>query len=185
MSDAVATMGTILSDGAGGRDAVHVAVIAVTASEKLVPGQDVSKHGTTAGSHVGIVDPFLKRPVFPGERYWMFLYPRTITSLRHEWAHPDFPENSVPPTSEAATGVATAVSEAWLRDFVGRSDAPGYEEVLSAAALFVDGHTDGMHFNGEDAHGEIPAEFWTHVEIVLGRKIKDDGPRPAYFSCSC
>lgn len=77
MSDAVETMGTILPAGVGGRDAVHVAVIAVTATEKLVPGQDVTKEGrtmgATGGAWVGIVDPFLKRAVFPGDRYWLFL----------------------------------------------------------------------------------------------------------------
>lgn len=34
---------------------------------------------------VGIVDPFLRESVQPSQRFWLFLYPNTVTSLRHEW----------------------------------------------------------------------------------------------------
>ncbi len=183
MSDAIATMGSVLPEDVGGRDAVHVAVIAVTAQSKLVPGQDVAKDGSPNEPHVGIADPFLKRPVFPGERFWLFLYPRTITSLCHVWAHPAFTDDEVAPVVDPSR----AASEAWLRDFCARSDCPAYEAVLGAAALYIDGGGDDeyLHFQGSDAHGEIPPEFWDHVEGVLGRKPSYERPRPAYFSCSC
>lgn len=192
MKDAVATMGSILPDDAGGRDAVHVAVIAVVAREKLLPGQDVGAFDEEGGQyvadpkakHVGIVDPFLKGIVFPEQRFWLYLYPRTITGLNHQWSHPDFP--SVPPPSQPLT------SEQWLRKFCEGADCPGYDDVMK---LIRDGDyssEDGyfnaryeheyLHFGGRDAHGEIPAEFWMHAENVLGRKIEK---RPAYFSCSC
>ena len=35
-----------------------------------------------------------------------------------------------------------------------------------------------------DAHGDIPEEFWGHVENVLGRKIPARR-RAKYFTCSC
>jgi hypothetical protein len=41
-----------------------------------------------------------------------------------------------------------------------------------------------MHFNGIDAHGEIPPEVWPHVEAVIGRRIPEQD-RPEYFSCGC
>jgi hypothetical protein len=35
---------------------------------------------------------------------------------------------------------------------------------------------------GRDASGQIPPEFWDHLEIVTGVK---QNKRPNYFSCSC
>ena len=64
-----------------GRDAVHVAVIAMVAGRELQPGERLKS---------GIVDPFLTAPVKPGEWYWLCLTPGTTTSLRHVWAHPGF-----------------------------------------------------------------------------------------------
>lgn len=64
------------------RDAIHVAIIPVIAVRVLRPGE-------VLGS--GIVDPFLKQPVQPGERFYLCLHPGTVTSVRHDWDHPFFP----------------------------------------------------------------------------------------------
>lgn len=188
--DAVATMGTILTADVGGRDAVHVAVIAVTAGSMLSPGQHVGidKKRSTLGTFVadrgcdesiGIVDPFLGRNARAGERFWLYLYPRTITSLRHNWTHPafeDVTESYSAPSSKIA-------SEKWLRDFVAHSDCPGYEILIATAIDQSDSWSDDyLHFNGVDAHGDIPPEMWDHIEVVTGKKIIN---RPKYFSCSC
>lgn len=95
-TDALATIGTVLPEGEWQRDAIHVAVMPVTAAERLFPGQRVGvlPDGTasiSAGKKIGIVDPFLQKPVQPGERLWLCLFPRTITSLKHVWEHPDLP----------------------------------------------------------------------------------------------
>lgn len=90
-------LGSLIVDGERRRDAVHIAVAPVTASERLSPGQhvgfvsegDVETVGV-AETPIGIVDPFLREPVQPGERFWLFLYPNTITGLRHVWTHPAF-----------------------------------------------------------------------------------------------
>ncbi len=187
--DAVATMGTILPDDVGGRDAVHVAVISVRSVGVLAPGQHVGFKSAPAENGsvgivdepIGIVDPFLSAMVRAGERFWLYLYPRTITSLRHNWTHPAF--------SEAVRGEAYAppsqklTSEQWLRDFVARSDCPPYEIVIGAAMAAAEGGGEYVHFDGQDAHGEIPEEFWGHLAAVTGRKF--DGSHPQYFSCSC
>lgn len=192
MKDAVATMGNVLPEDAGGRDAVHVAVFSAFSNVKLFPGQEISivERGerdakvAPGGNVVGIVDPFLSHSVEPTARFWAYLYPRTITALSHRWSHPAFEavgSSYAPPSLKLA-------SEEWLRDFVSRTDCPSYEEVMALAARRADRSDDYPDDDyllviGSDAHGEIPPAFWDHVETVLGRPVK--GARAAYFSCSC
>lgn len=206
--DAVATMGTILSDDAGGRDAVHVAVFSAFLKQDLKPGQYVSivEHaerdvevipvkGHRAG--VAIVDPFLPKTIDAGERFWAYLYPRTITSLSHKWGHPAFEAvdsaGYVPPSAKLQ-------SEAWLKDWAAQAGGPEYSELINTAILLANtkGESSPLsisddyahsswddeywHFSGMDAHGEIPPEFWGHLENVTGLKFEK---RPGYFSCSC
>lgn len=183
------------------RDAIHIAVAPVTAGERLHPGERVGFNDpcTTLvlavpdGDAIGIVDPFLKDAVEKGQEFWMYLFPGSITSLRHEWTHPAFP---LPDAPRAISG-DKAESEKWLRDFVARSDCPDYDFLVEVAsngkALYdnewgdtVRGHVEGdyIFFGNTDAHGEIPPEFWYHVEVVTGKKLPFDD-RPSYFSCSC
>lgn len=87
-------LGQIITD-AQQKDAVHIAVAPVNAAETLNPGDHVGVRDGKAyekSKHIGVVDPFLKRPVVIGETFWLFLYPSTVTGLRHEWQHPAFPE---------------------------------------------------------------------------------------------
>jgi hypothetical protein len=79
------------------RDAIHVAVAPVEAGGLLSPGQHVRliegvAYFTLSNDEraIGVVDPFLKVKVEKGERFYLFLYPNTVTSLRHAWAHPAF-----------------------------------------------------------------------------------------------
>ncbi len=203
MKDAVETMGNILPDDAGGRDAVHVAVFSAKASEDVVPGQGVCIYTESTPDYwvgparehepVGIVDPFLENYVNSGERFWVYIMPRTITALSHKWSHPSFEDTATtytPPSDKLK-------SEEWLREFVANSDCPGYEEVMKKAEVVaysvpgardedgepVNWNEDYIHFDGDDAHGNIPNVFWDHVEVVLGRQIR--GTRASHFSCSC
>lgn len=198
-NNAVDTMGMLLPDDVHGRDAVHVAVISAVAVELLLPGEHVGlcddgmdgcgdvKAGMYAKPQVGIVDPFLVDCVRDGERFWLFLYPRTITDLRHVWNHPAFPEAARLDPVDSASDEKRA-SENWLRDFCEVADCPSYARVLAAAKKVADGKVVGwdpdyLHFDGIDAHGDIPTEFWHHVEVVLGRPIY--GVRAKHFSCAC
>lgn len=100
-TDALETLGMVHFKPEA-RDAIHLAVEPVEAGEELKPGEDIGigddgkAYGSDMANHgfkrVGIVDPFLPRNVQPGERFWLVVYPRMISSLRHVWDHPDFPE---------------------------------------------------------------------------------------------
>lgn len=90
-------LGQLITDGDRRRDAIHIAVAPVTAAHALSPGQHVGlvRADSTelvgrCDCPIGIIDPFLQEPVAAGQRCWMFLYPGTITSLRHAWTHPAF-----------------------------------------------------------------------------------------------
>jgi len=187
--DAVATMGAVLPKDAGGRDAVHVAVFSATCAEDLTPGEDVRivSHGEMDAmvepgmlpGVVGIVDPFIKGTVKAGQRFWVYLYPRTITALSHRWSHPAFEavdSSYVPPSQKL-------VSEKWLRDYCLHSDVPSYKTFMQAVLSHEGSGDEYLHISGEDASGEIPPELWQHVENVLGRQLH--GKKPEYFSCSC
>jgi hypothetical protein len=86
------------------RDAIHIAVAPVVAAARLLPGQHVGlQEDGQACAHeepIGIVDPFLTEAVAAGQRFWLFLYPGTITSLRHVWTHPAF-KVKIPRLTEA------------------------------------------------------------------------------------
>lgn len=87
-----------LIDQERGRDAIHVAVAPVEAAYPLVIGSHIcilenGKAGYGSGS-IGIVDPFLTVAPKEGDRFYVFLYPGSIMSLRHEWVHPAFGNTS-------------------------------------------------------------------------------------------
>lgn len=95
-TDALETLGMIHYRPEG-RDAIHLAVEPVEAGAPLNPGQHIkidngqAVPGQPHGDAIGIVDPFLPRQVQEGERFWLVIYPRMVTSLRHVWEHPDLP----------------------------------------------------------------------------------------------
>ncbi len=93
-TDALDTLGNLIDETAS-RDAIHLAVEPIMADHSLFPGihvgiTDEGKASRYVSPHVGIVDPFLKEMVRKDERFWLIVYPRQITSLRHVWTHPAF-----------------------------------------------------------------------------------------------
>ncbi len=88
-----------LLQGGERRDCIHVAIAPVVCKDLiLMPGEHigiVANHPYFATAkdcavYIGIVDPFLKSPVKKGECFYLFLYPNTVTGLRHMWSHPAF-----------------------------------------------------------------------------------------------
>lgn len=184
-TDALETLGTIIGPEEK-RDAIHLAVIPMQAKHNFRPGEHVDAAGNSAneGQGVGIVDPFIQGYVQKGEWFWLVIYPRKITSLRHVWSHPAFPEERDP--DKLVVKEDREASERWLRYFCETADCPDYETVI-ATALDNDASWDKseyLHFIGRSAHGEIPPKFWDHLEVVTGAKIPESS-RSKYFSCSC
>jgi hypothetical protein len=166
------------------RDAIHIAVIPVVAKELLSPGNVVAlRDGLAVTPHgglqpVGIVDPFLKGvdTVKKGDKFWLFLYPKTVTNLRHDWSHPAF-DKVVVEDKEA--------SRAWLRNYA-RKHNP-YHNGQTAYDNFIDNIRDGrIVFYGRDLHGRDELDdaenLMHHLSVVLGRKVTLDDFE---YGCSC
>lgn len=178
-TDALETLGTIIDDTQK-RDAIHLAVLPMIASGTLRPGEDVGViHGKAsfdAEPKLGIVDPFLKRDVLAGERFWLVLYPRMVTSLRHVWSHPAFPDEGA---NVSSSGFAHHPVIAALADEAGLS----YDELMDGAQGFVDSGeymSQGGRWEGVYAGDD----FWDAFEQVTGKKVPEDN-RGGIFSCSC
>lgn len=161
------------------RDAIHVAIAPVVAGEKLSPGDHVGflpdgRFGESKDP-VGVVDPFLKKTVKPGQSFWLFLYPGTITALRHEWTHPAF----------GKFHPAMPESEKWIREYAD-SDACahlGYAELMSAAEMFVK-YGEYLCHGGRFEGMRVSDEFWKHYQIVTGEAVPE-AKQGSIFTCSC
>lgn len=167
------------------RDAIHVAIAPVEVTEEMKPGERVRFVGEGTekvckageGDAVGIIDPFVRYTVYQGQRYWLFLYPGTITSLRHEWAHPAFGD------------VTKQASRKWIEEFAVELDQT-YNRLIAAAELWIetdDGKWGGEHTydNSETYKGVHESKwpiFWQHFEILTGKKPRQGG---CFYTCSC
>lgn len=169
-----------------GRDAIHVAVAPVTVAHTTTAGRHVTLDADgNASEHtgkpaIGIIDPFLTRPVEKGQKCWLFLYPGTITGLRHDWYHPSMP--SVPVGSGARD--PENESKRWLEHFAHQTGAD-YDEMMEVAETHCDRAYGEYLCQGGRWEGQgTPDEFWTHFEKVTGKKPKGEY-LPGIFSCSC
>ena len=175
MSDVL--LGTIPDRGEA-RDAIHVAIIPMVASEMLRPGQRVGVISKgVAGPTVktlGIVDPYLLDVVPKGSAFWMCLLPGTVKGMRHHWVHPDFSESE-----------ERSESETWLRAYAVLKN--NYDTPELAFERLIEGlKTRELFFNGSDLHGLYDindiGDLQFHAEAYLGIKIDFNGFE---FSCSC
>lgn len=191
-----AKLGTIPT-GNEGRDAVHVAIVPARAAEILLLGSPVrlnaenKAEACSPNEAIGIADPFrphLTRKIAAGSWFWMCLYPKTITGLRHVWDHPAFPlaEASANPT-EPETNLG--VSKKWLKSYVKKHcpywsemDDGGYSEFLRYVK-----DERWIYYYGSDCHSlgdvEDANELFHHLSVVLGVRV--DADYFAAFTCSC
>jgi hypothetical protein len=154
------------------RDAVHVAIVPMVASQQLAPGTPVGLNEDRQAvmapreKALGVVDPYLQDPVEEGQRFWLCLKPGSITSLRHDWTHPAF----------AVTGDEQKVASIeWLKR---AADDCGVDYHSMMACVASD---DYIHMGENESYKDLDYnEFAKHVKIVTG---KADAYPP--FSCSC
>ncbi len=176
-TDALETLGQVI-DESQKRDAIHLAVEPVVAGTALDPGTRVDLEGGVAlparnGKGLGIVDPFLRGPVRKGQRFWLVLHPRMVTSLRHVWSHPAFKDEGPADNASAIAVIQRTAEEAGIT----------YETMLEYANTFVEcGYyqSQGDRWDGMS----VGDEFWDAYEAVTGCKVSE-GDRGGIFSCSC
>lgn len=185
------TLGRLLTEyEPAQRDAIHIAIMPVMTDEALSPGDHVKfVYGTTNrvrrapdNKGIGVVDPFLTVYIPTYSKVWMFLYPNTITGLRHEWTHPDVDNPAI----------AKDDSEKWLRAFADRWNFD-YNEMINAAST---PHGTGEYdynfvvANGIDLHsreelGEDHALFWQHLAALTKQSFSQAHIDKFRWSCSC
>lgn len=187
MSDTLKLGNLVSPDNHGKRDAVHVAVAAVEAGENLKPGNHVglSADGKAVIKQgIGIVDPFLKVNVKKGDKFWLYLYPGSITSLEHKWSHPSFTEKV-----EEKTNTAKDSSEKWMRDWAMQhmsEDYYGDGVRFTESRAYRQAVDAGHNMNVgpyESARDYIDNTWWDHWEIITGCRRPHEDDR--YFSCGC
>lgn len=204
-TDALETLGYV-HEYKEHRDAIHLAVEQVEAGVKLKPGDHIGLKGGKAVKNnvklLGIVDPFINRNIEEGEKFWLVLYPRMITSLRHVWSHPDFedtPEVEVVKSADAAKPTAKDLAYKWIENYAAElgCEEDYYDGVYTVSAdelieygrdYFMDqqqGRWPDYLVKGGLLEGVYTSEaFWDNLSIYLGEEIEDKH-RGNFFSCSC
>jgi hypothetical protein len=161
------------------KDAVHMAIAPVIAGRRLSAGQHVGVNAAGMAfselSPIGIVDPFLLVTALEGDTFWLFLYPGSITSLRHDWTHPAFVQ------AEIITPRMTH-HESWVEDLADRIGTD-YETLMAGADEWVKWRE---YLNlGSTLQGEyLPHEFWEHYEAIRSTEVPEE-LKENFFSCSC
>lgn len=171
-------LGEIIPEGVEAfRDAIHIALAPVVAGETLAPGRHVGflADGTVGpqskANCIGIVDPFLERVVNVGERFYLVLYQRSITALRHEWSHPAFADNK-------PIDPLRADSAEWLHNFAERYHT-SFEELTKNN---LDDICLGSSSDIDDDERDL---FFRHIENYTGKKYSKEYKKEYYFRCAC
>ena len=165
-----------LIEGDAERDAIHVAIIPAVAGDRLLPGAKVGRDEdglyVTRVEPLGIVDPFLNRPVELKDRFWLFLFPNTVTGMRHHWEHPAFVGDE-----------ARSASKEWLHRKAEEFDW-SYEELVDLAKThWKHGDLFCGDYEGYDFNRYYP-EIRLHIQIATGMTLPETD-EDDYFRCAC
>ena len=191
MAENVPKLGALIT-GEAERDAVHVAVVPVTADIPLDPGMRVAvmmidgeAHATCVGDTIGIVDPFLTRRVKKGQRCYMFLDPGTVVSLRHHYRHPVLDHEEIRrETMEALNAPAVQRMKQWAEGF-----GLTYREAMQHTQFYlvsgVEAEIDGIEaLNISTDDYPKGGTFWGDYEQLTMRPVPEEQKKD-FFSCSC
>lgn len=192
-TDALETLGFIITPSEK-RDAIHLAVEPVVAGQQLTPGTHVQliqgrAYAALLSNGVGIVDPFLLKPVQPNEMFWLVVYPRQIKSLRHVWEHDAFPPSELGLQNPVEVGVrisANVAAQQRLAAFAASMDM-SYSGMIKAMTAYVE--EDERLYGGDNvlngqSHWFDHPGLWDDYVLVTGKPKPKDGD--GYFlSCAC
>lgn len=166
----------------GVRDAIHCPIISVIAKVPMAPGEPLrileTGHAERCDIYlsVGIVDPWLKRPVETGDRFWAWIRPGSISSLSHTWQHKAIPSvKEVIPAKEAA--------RVRLEEFAEGPLHVTLEEMLEAIASCADGDDAQLYDHGYEGLG-VYKGFWEDYVLYTGKPNPDESSGFfAFFTC--
>lgn len=171
------------------RDAVHIAIVPLIAGETLSPGvpirlsladKNIAISEPTRYEGIGIVDPFISPYVRKGERFWCFIYPETITGMRHHWQHPNLDMPDRPISGE---------SHMWLLQFADRWNMD-YESMIEEATSRRPSDAGyilarGRDLNSPEQLGEDHDLFWDHLEKMTGMTFDQAHRDAVTWACTC
>jgi hypothetical protein len=171
------------------RDAIHVAVApVVVGDDRISPGEHVGflpdgRVGRKSSNLIGVIDPFItSKYLFEDSKCYLFLYPKSISSLRHEWTHPAFEEAD----TAAANKPDKKASEQWLREYAIKvMDRDYCDDPFDT--LITDIRMRSLTYRGRDCHGYHdliePELLFHHASVYLGESVTKE--QFEYFSCTC
>lgn len=188
-------VGKLITDKDAKRDAIHVAIAPVVAGQELRAAMHVYLKNGIALAHsyglsrqsdtIGIVDPYIgKEDLKSGDRFYLFLYPETVSSVRHDWIHPAFPSDKFSYSKQWLENFATEYASEWSNWTYPDSDkepkaSSNYEALMMDLKSFVEtGHIALARSEWLD----LPRELWMHYENVTGEEVKYKAER---LPCRC
>lgn len=149
------------------RDAVHVAIAPVQATEDMAPSDkidlifDSTYQVMLSDEPIGLVDPYLALitdVVKKGQWFYMVLLPNTVTGMRHHWSHTSFP------------GEDKAYSEKWLMAFATECGFT-YNRLMDIIKEAIDNGSFTLDSNTAQYFNDQRQDLSTHYNAVTGSRL--------------